>query len=170
MDALVSDGTERGDRQSAEARARLEAETATLEHEAARARLSSLVSQLAPDSRVGLDALVRTSGDPMIWSVWSDVTGPGHAFRSACGCIALVCAEDMRLGAPLVFFISDGAAEVCTGTWSEDAGGLVVGDTLLRPVPLRDAAEDAAIVLFRLRRNGHALPQGASRFARLFVP
>lgn len=168
-DAHVSGGPKEGDRPDADACARLDAETASLEHEAARARLSSLVSALAPDSRVGLDALVRTSGDPMIWSVWSDVTGPGHAFRGPTGDIALVCAEDMTLARPLVLVVSEAFAEVRTGAWSETEDGLVVGDQVLSPVPLRDAAEQAAIVLFRLRRSGHALPQGASRFARLFI-
>jgi hypothetical protein len=170
MDALVSDGQEHGDRTDAASRARLEAETEALEHEAARARLSSLVSALAPDSRVGLDALVRTAGDPMIWSVWSDVTGPGHAFKGPAGEIALVCAEDMRLAVPLVLIVTETCAEVRSGRWTEVDDHLLVGDTRLAPTPLRDAAEEAAIILFRLRRNGHALPQGASRFARLFVP
>lgn len=170
MDALVEDGPDDGDRPFARAKARLEAETASLDHEAARARLSSLVSALAPDSRVGLDALVRTSADPMIWSVWSDVTGPGHAFRGERGEIALVCADDMRLAVPLVLIVSETCAEVRSGRWADDEESLLVGDLRLRPTPLRDAAEEAAIALFRLRRNGHALPQGASRFAPLFVP
>lgn len=168
----MSDGQKHGDRPDADerARARLLAESASLEHEAARARLSSLVSALAPDSRVGLDAIVRTAGDPMIWSVWSDVTGPGHAFRGPEGAIALVCADDMKLAVPLVFVISDTVAEVRSGRWSTTEDALFIGDVPFAATPLRDAAEEAALMLFRLRRNGHALPQGASRFARLFVP